>query len=51
MVVAAILQGSGRHDKVAVEMPGGELEVSWSGDGEVILEGPVAHIFDGDWPE
>ena len=50
VVVAAILQGL-VGNKVAVEMPGGELEVSWSGDGEVILEGPVAHIFDGDWPE
>ena len=49
-VVAARLQGL-VGNKVAVELPGGELEVSWSGDGEVILEGPVAHIFDGDWPE
>ena len=49
-VVSARLQGL-VGNKVAVEMPGGELEVSWSGDGEVILEGPVAHIFDGDWPE
>ena len=48
--VAARLHGL-VGNKVAVEMPGGELEVSWSGDGEVILEGPVAHIFDGDWPE
>ena len=48
--VAARLHGL-VDDQVAVEMPGGELEVSWSGDGEVILEGPVAHIFDGDWPE
>ena len=49
-VVAASLQGL-VGNKVAVEMPGGEIEVSWSGQGEVILEGPVAHIFDGDWPE
>ena len=49
-VVAARMQGL-VGNKVAVEMPGGDLEVSWSGDGEVILEGPVAHIFDGDWPE
>ena len=49
-VVATRLQGL-VGNKVAVELPGGELEVSWSGDGEVILEGPVAHIFDGDWPE
>ena len=50
VVVAARLHGL-VGNKVAVVLPGGELEVSWSGDGEVILEGPVAHIFDGDWPE
>ena len=49
-VVAARLHGL-VGDKVAVELPGGELVVSWSGVGEVILEGPVAHVFDGDWPE
>ena len=49
-VVAARLHGL-VGDKVAVELPGGELEVSWPGFGEVVLEGPVAHVFDGDWPE
>ena len=48
-VVAARLHGL-VNDKVAVELPGGELEVTWSGDGEVVLEGPVAHVFDGYWP-
>ncbi len=47
--VAARLRGL-VGDEVAVEMPGGELKVSWPGQGEVILEGPVAHVFDGDWP-
>ena len=38
-------------DEVAVELPGGELTVIWPGEGDVILEGPVAHVFEGKWPE
>ena len=38
-------------DDVAVELPGGELFVSWSGEGEVVMEGPVARVFEGDWPD
>ena len=36
-------------ESVAVELPGGELRVHWDGAGEVILEGPVAHVFEGEW--
>ena len=49
-VVAAGLHGQ-VDDQVTVELPGGELEVSWSGEGEVTMEGPVAHVFDGYWPD
>ena len=38
-------------DDVTVELPGGELRVSWPSQGEVILEGPVARVFEGDWPD
>ena len=38
-------------DEVAVELPGGELTVVWPGDGDVIMEGPVARVFEGEWPE
>ena len=39
-------------DQVVVNLPGGELVVRWSGQGEeVVLEGPVQEVFEGDWPE
>ncbi len=37
-------------DNVAVELPGGELRVSWPGRGQVVMQGPVARVFEGDWP-
>jgi len=38
-------------DKVAIELPGGELTVEWPGHGPVILEGPVAEVYQGEWPD
>ena len=38
-------------DEVAVSLPGGELNVSWPDRGEVILEGPVQEVFEGEWPD
>lgn len=38
-------------DEVKVIVPGGELEITWPGRGDVIMEGPIEHVFDGDWPE
>ena len=33
---------------IQMQLPGGELEVSWlADDAEVILRGPVVHVFDG----
>ena len=49
-VVAARLHGL-VDEEVVVELPGGELHVAWPGDGEVVLEGPVTHVFDGNWPD
>lgn len=34
---------------VTVSLPGGDLEIEWSGDGGVIMEGPVATVFEGNW--
>ena len=48
-VVAARLNGL-VDDDVTVELPGGDLRVSWPGDGEVVMEGPVARVFEGHWP-
>ncbi len=38
-------------DDVIVDLPGGELRVFWPGHGQVILEGPVTHVFEGEWPD
>jgi diaminopimelate epimerase len=55
-VVAARLRGY-VDERVAVELPGGELEVSWPGDPlgaglsrPVVLRGPAVHVFDGAFP-
>ena len=38
-------------DEVTVELPGGELSVTWRGQGDAILEGPVEEVFEGEWPD
>ena len=38
-------------DKVAVNLPGGTLNIEWDGEGEVFLEGPAAEVFSGEWTE
>ncbi len=35
--------------KVALQMPGGVLEVTWEGRGPVYMEGPVEEVFEGEW--
>ena len=35
-------------NEVCVELPGGDLNISWSGRGEpVLMTGPACHVFDG----
>jgi diaminopimelate epimerase len=48
VVVSAHLKGL-VDDSVTVELPGGALEIYWTGQGEVIMEGPVAEVFEGEW--
>ena len=38
-------------DSVAVNLPGGTLNIEWDGKGEVFLEGPAAEVFSGVWTE
>jgi diaminopimelate epimerase len=38
-------------DDVTVSLPGGDLAIHWPGEGEVIMEGPVAQVFEGEWPD
>ena len=35
-------------DEVDIDLPGGSLSVTWPGHGDVVLEGPVVHVFDGE---
>jgi diaminopimelate epimerase len=49
--VAAVGRRNGLLDNdVTVSLPGGDLQIHWPGEGELILEGPVQEIFEGDWP-
>ncbi|MCH8309813.1 MAG: diaminopimelate epimerase [Chloroflexi bacterium] len=48
VVVAARLKGV-VDDNVTIDLPGGSLNVKWTGEGDVILEGPVAEVFEGEW--
>ena len=48
VAVAARLNGLA-GDRATIALPGGDLTVEWHGKGEVVLEGPVAQVFDGEW--
>ena len=50
VTVAARLNGY-IDDRVAVKLPGGVLEVEWTGAGEVFLSGPAETVFVGEWLE
>ena len=50
MTVAARLHGFINH-RVTVEVPGGELAVTWPGHGSAIMEGPVEEVFSGEIPD
>ncbi|MFC1940668.1 diaminopimelate epimerase, partial [Chloroflexota bacterium] len=38
-------------DKADIKLPGGTLEVTWDGIGEVLLSGPAETVFTGVWPD
>ncbi|MDQ3286961.1 MAG: diaminopimelate epimerase [Pseudomonadota bacterium] len=48
---AAVLIQRGRIDRdVAVQLPGGQLDISWpSDDAPVSMAGPAAFVFEGEW--
>ena len=50
IAVAAHLQNY-VEDEVTIHLPGGDLVVTWPGHGEALLDGPVAVVFRGDWPD
>ncbi len=48
---AAVLMRRGRIDRdVAVALPGGELRIRWpDGAAQVIMSGPAAFVYEGEW--
>jgi len=36
------------NNSVKVDLPGGDLDISWPGNGQVIMEGPVKTVFQGE---
>ncbi len=50
VAVAARLHGY-VGDESTIELPGGALKILWPGEGEVVMEGPVAQVFEGEWPD
>jgi diaminopimelate epimerase len=50
IAVAAQIRGS-VNSKVDIILPGGTLNVTWDGVGEVLLGGPAEIVFTGDYPE
>ncbi len=47
-MVAAHTQGL-VGDSVDVRVPGGVLHIDWPGEGEVVLTGPAATVFEAEW--
>ena len=47
-IVAARLHGL-VGERVTVSLPGGDLDLSWDGEGSVLLEGPAVEVFEGHW--
>ena len=50
IVVAARLHGL-VDDVVRVDVPGGELTISWPGHGPVFMDGDAVEVFSGDFPD
>lgn len=48
---AAVLMRRGRIDRdVAVELPGGTLDIAWpDDDAQIAMAGPAAFVFEGEW--
>ena len=50
VAVAARLK-SYTNDEVDIILDGGTLTLTWDGEGDVFLAGPVKEVFYGEWPE
>ena len=38
-------------DSITDSLPGGDLQLSWDGEGSVFMTGPAARVFDAEWHE
>ena len=50
VAVAARLHGF-TDNAVAIDLPGGRLDLAWDGEGPVYLSGPAVEVFRGVWPD
>jgi diaminopimelate epimerase len=50
ITVASKLSGY-TGSKIHVQLPGGTLDASFNGSGEVVLGGPAVIVYEGTWPE
>jgi len=48
--VAGVLAGV-TDRKIRTHLLGGDLELEWTADGDVLMTGPAVEVFDGIWPE
>ena len=48
--VASYLLGH-TEEFVDIRLPGGMLNISWAGQGDVYMEGPAVEVFEGEWAE
>ena len=48
--VASYLLGH-TEEFVDIKLPGGMLNISWAGMGDVYMEGPAVEVFEGEWTE
>jgi diaminopimelate epimerase len=47
---AVLIQGGHAGPHVAVELPGGTIEIDWGGPGSTLwMSGPVAFVYEGEW--
>ena len=37
--------------ELLIALPGGDLRISWDGNGPVYMEGPVTQVYTGTWPD
>lgn len=37
--------------ELLITLPGGDLRISWDGNGPVYMEGPVTQVYTGTWPD